>query len=218
LENTQVNGGLGLGYQMTPWLNFHVNAMRGFVKGQQQDIIPKNNIGAGAGVPQDLKMNMDYFSGAIRAGINLSDLFGGNKDRLFEIGLHGGIGQTQFHSRTDDQITGARLANRGKYAKDGSPAQGNGLSNRKVALTIPFGGELKFAVAEKWDVYGDYTFTWMDTDWADNVHHGEKAFINDTYNTRWHAVWNEDFNTGSNKYLKIVFDSLNTVIRRIDNN
>jgi hypothetical protein len=44
------------------------------------------------------------------------------------------------------------------------------------------------------------------------------TFINDTYNTRWHAVWNEDFNTGSNKYLKIVFDSLNTVIRRIDNN
>ncbi len=43
-------------------------------------------------------------------------------------------------------------------------------------------------------------------------------FINDTYNTRWHAVWNENFNTGSNKYLKVVYDSLNTVIRRIDNN
>jgi len=181
LSNTQVNGGLGIGYQMTPWLNMHATAMRGFAKGQQQDIITKNAIGAGAGVPQDLKMDMDYMSGDIRIGINLMDLFGGNKDRLFEVGLHGGIGQTQFNSRTYDQITGARLAGRGRYAAAGSSSQGNGLSDRKIALTVPFGGELKFAVAEKWDVYGDYTFTWMDTDWADNVSHGEAAFINDTY-------------------------------------
>ncbi len=181
LANTSVTGGLGIGYQLTPWLNFQVNAMRGFAKGQQQNIPPKNNIGAGAGVHQDLKMNMDYMSGDLQASINLMNLFGGYKDRLFSISLHGGLGQTQFNSRTEDQITGARVANRGKYAADGSTAQGNGMSDRKIALTVPFGGELTFNVAEKWDVYGDYTYTWMDTDWADNVSHGEKAFINDSY-------------------------------------
>ncbi len=181
LENTSVSGGLGIGYQVLPWLNFTANAQRGFVKGQQQGIVPKNNIGAGAGVAQDLKMNMDYVSGDIQASINLVNLFAGYKDRLFSISLHGGLGQSQFNSRTEDQITGARVANRGKYAADGSPAQGKGISNRKVAMTIPVGAELTFAVAEKWDVYGDYTYTWMATDWADNVIHGEQEVVNDAY-------------------------------------
>ena len=42
------------------------------------------------------------------------------------------------------------------------------------------------------------------------------TLINDKYNTYWNVIWNEDFNTGSNKYLKIVYDSLNSIINRIE--
>ncbi len=41
-------------------------------------------------------------------------------------------------------------------------------------------------------------------------------FDNAHYNTSWRAVWNENFNTGSNKYLKVVFDSLRTVTNGIE--
>ncbi|GEM_PF-3082268 len=42
------------------------------------------------------------------------------------------------------------------------------------------------------------------------------TLINDNYNTYWNVVWNQDFNTGSNKYLKIVYDSLNSIINRVE--
>jgi tetratricopeptide (TPR) repeat protein len=181
LSNSDISGGLGLGYQFTPWLNVHGNLMRGFAKGQQQNILPKNLIGTGALVHQDLKMDMDYWSADLQLGLNISNLFFGYKERLFSFGIHGGVGQTQFNSRTYDQVSGAQVAGRGKYAPAGSNAVGNGLSDRKIALTVPIGFDLNFAVAEKVDVYGEYTYTWMATDWADNVKHGEKAVINDAY-------------------------------------
>lgn len=181
LQNTQVSGGIGGGYQVLPWLNGQVNVLRGFASAHKKNIIPKNNIGTGAGTQQDLKMDMDYVSADIQAGINLSNLIAGYKDRLISFGVHGGIGQTQFNSRTYDGITGARLAGRGKYAPAGSAAEGNGLSKRKIALTVPFGADINASVAEKWDLYGKYTYTWMATDWADNVKHGEAAFLNDSY-------------------------------------
>jgi len=181
LQNTQVNGGFGGGYQFLPWLNANVNVMRGFSSAHKKNIIPQNGIGTGAGTQQDLKFNMDYISGDIQAGINLSNLFAGYKDRLISFGIHGGIGQTQYNSRTDDGITGARLASRGKYAASGSTAEGNGIGKRKISLTVPFGADITASVAEKWDLFGEYTYTWMDTDWADNVIHGTAAVKNDAY-------------------------------------
>lgn len=181
ISNSSVNGGLGLGYQFLPWLNVHGKVMRGFAKGQQQNIFPENNIGAGASVHQDLKMDMDYFAANLQLGLNLSNLIGGYKDRLVSFGLHGGVGQAQFNSRTYDQITGTQVAGLGKYAADGSAGQGNGLNDRKVELTVPVGADINFAVAEKFDVFGEYTYTWMATDWTDNVLHGSMAVVNDAY-------------------------------------
>jgi hypothetical protein len=42
------------------------------------------------------------------------------------------------------------------------------------------------------------------------------TLVNDKYNTYWNVVWNQDFNTGSNKYLKVVYDSLLQIVHRID--
>ena len=181
LENTQVSGGFGGGYQFLPWLNAQLNLLRGFNSAHKKKIIPENSIGTGAGTTQDLKMDMDYWSGDIMLGINVSNLVAGYKDRLVTFGIHGGVGQAQFNSRTYDGVTGIKLAGRGKYGAAGSSEEGKGLSKRKVALTVPVGADLNFAVAEKVDVFGKYTYTWMQTDWADNVIHGAKAMKNDAY-------------------------------------
>ncbi len=181
LSNTSINGSLAMGWQFLSWLNIYGKVNRGFVKGEKEGITPKNNIGAGAGVTQDMRMDMDMYGADIQLGLNLMNLFGGYKERLFSITLHGGLGQTQYNSRTYDLNTDKFLQGGGKYGKAGTAAVGGGINDRKVAMTVPFGGELTFAVAEKWDIYGDYTFTWMETDWADNVKHGEMAFMNDTW-------------------------------------
>jgi tetratricopeptide (TPR) repeat protein len=179
LQNTAVSGGFGGGYQFLPWLNAQINLLRGFNKAHKPAIVPKNGIGVGAGIPQNLKMDMDYWSADIQLGINVSNLVAGYKDRLVTFGLHTGVAQTQFNSRTYNAITGAFVAGRGKYGT--ATSKGNGIGDRKISLTVPVGADLNFAVAEKWDVYGNYTYNLMTTDWADNVIHGEMAVKNDAY-------------------------------------
>jgi len=200
LKNTQLNGGLGLGYQLLPWLNVQGNLNRGFVKGEKENIIAKNNIGIGAGFQQDMKMDMDYYSGDLQLGINLSNLFFGYKERFFSFGIHGGLGQAQWKSRTYDLNTDARLATSG-FKGSKNNGTGGGINDRNVDLTVPGGVDLIFAVNEKWDVYGDYTFTWMKTDYADNVVHGEMAFKNDTYS---HFNIGARYKFGGNKNKKMV--------------
>jgi tetratricopeptide (TPR) repeat protein len=179
--NTSINGSLGFGWQFLSWLNVYVKANRAFAKGEQEHILPKNNIGLGAGVHQDMKTDVDMFGGDIHLGINLMNMLGGYKERLFSISLHGGVGQRHYKSRTYDLNTDKRLATSGYKDEPSYAGSGHGFNDRNVELIVPFGAELTFAVAEKWDVYGDYTYTWMSSDWVDNVSHGEMAFINDAY-------------------------------------
>ncbi len=199
LENTQLSGGLGIGYQWLSWLNIHGNLQRGFVKGQKENILPKNNIGLGKGVHQDMKMDMDYYTADIQLGMNLSNLFFGYKERLFSLGIHGGIGQAQWKSRTYDLNTDKRLATAG-FKDSKYHGTGSGISDRNIDLTVPGGVDLIFNINEKWDVYGDYTFTWMKTDYADNVVHGELAFKNDTYS---HFQIGTRYKFGGNKNKKM---------------
>jgi len=42
------------------------------------------------------------------------------------------------------------------------------------------------------------------------------TFINDNSNTYWNVIWNDDFSTGSNKFLKVVRDSLEKMIEQIN--
>jgi len=206
LKNTQISGGLGLGYQLMPWLNFTGNLNRGFVKGEKENIYPKNNIGIGAMFQQDMKMDMDYYTTDIQIGLNLSNLFFGYKERFFSFGIHGGLGQAQWKSRTYDLNTDARLATSG-YKGVKNNGTGSGINDRNIDLTVPFGAELTFAVSEKMDVYGDYTFTWMKTDYADNVVHGEMAFKNDTY-SHFNVGLRYKFGGNKNKSMASKFDEV----------
>ena len=176
LKYTNINGSAGLGFQFLPWLKAYGTLGRGFLGGEQSNILWRHQ----SAPSYDLYMDNDYFEGTLQLGINLMDLFGGNKDRFFELGIHGGAGQNQYKARTYDLNTDKRFATSGFKNQTGSKS-GNGISGRKVVLTVPVGVDLNFRASEKVDIYGDYTYNWMDTDYADNFYHGEKVFKNDMY-------------------------------------
>ena len=167
---TKFNGAVGFGRQFTKVTSLYINLERGFFAGEKENIDPLN-------LPMgDYKSDNDYFAGNLNVGINLSNWWGGYKDRLVTFAIHAGVGQAQWKSRTYDLNTDGEV---NTYGYSGSPEsqQGNGISNRKVALTVPVGGTVNFHVSDRWDIYGDYVYTWMDTDAADGVIHGEMQVI-----------------------------------------
>ena len=149
-----------------------------------------------------MNFDNDYYGGSLNLGVNLSNWFGGYKDRLVTVGIHAGAGQVQWKSRTYNSATGNEIIT---YGYSGSPAnnQGKGINDRKVALTVPAGAMINFNVSPKWDVYGDYTYTWMDTDVADGIVHGEKQVFNDVYS---HFNIGARFKFGSNKVKDMADD------------
>jgi len=176
LKYTNINGSAAFGWQFLSWMKVYGTLGRGFMGGEKENIIWRHKTGPA----RDLYCDIDYYEGSLQLGINLSDAFGGYKDRLFEIGIHGGVGQNQYKARTYDLNTDKRFATSGYDGQTGSKA-GNGISGRKVVLTVPVGVDLNFRVSEKVDIYGDYNFNWMDTDYTDNFYHGEMTFKNDMY-------------------------------------
>lgn len=176
LNKANINGTLNGGFQFLPWLNAYGTLGRGFMGGEATDLVRRHTTAP----TYDLNFDMDYYEADLQLGVNLSNLFGGYKDRFFEVGIHGGFGQNQYKARTYYTSTGARYATSGFKGQTGSRS-GNGISDRKVVLTVPVGVDLNFRVSEKVDIYGDWTGNWMETDYADNFYSGDKIFKNDTY-------------------------------------
>ncbi len=159
----QVNGDLAFGWQFLSWMNAYINATRGFLGGQRA--ISKNTYPTFPG--RALNFDADYYGGDINLGFNLSNLFAGYKDRTVNFGIHAGLGQNQWKSRTFDKTTGTYLASHGY--KGNSDSHNGGIHNRKVALSVPLGANVDFRVNDKWDLFADYTYTWLDTDLLDGV-------------------------------------------------
>jgi tetratricopeptide (TPR) repeat protein len=187
-----INGQLGFGRQFTSVISAYGNLERGFFNGEKENVIPQNIT-----VPYGTTMNYDndYYGGNLNLGINLSNLIGGYKDRLVGVAIHAGVGQVQWKSRTYNTATGNEITSYG-YSDSPSANQGNGINNRKVALTVPVGAMVNFNVSPKWDIYGDYTYNWMDTDLADGIVHGAMQVYNDVYS---HFNIGLRFKFGSNK-------------------
>jgi outer membrane protein OmpA-like peptidoglycan-associated protein len=204
LNYTNINGGLGFGRQWTGVISTYLTGSRGFFGGEKENIVPKNGIPRG-----DYEHDNDYFAGDINLGVNLSNMIGGYKDRLVNFMLHVGVGQAQWKSHTYDLNTGSII---NTFGYDDSPEsnQGGGISNRKVALTIPGGVMINFNINERWDIYGDYTYTWMDSDLADGIVHGEMQVYDDVYS---HFNIGARIKFGKNKTKKMAdnFDEVQLV-------
>lgn len=175
---TNINGGLGFGRQFSPVFNVYGLLMRGFFEGEAENVptwsIPDAQYG------RDMYFENDYYGGNLNVGINLSNLFAGYKDRLVSFNMHLGVGQIQWKSVTYDLNTDAELMRHGyEGVKSGGTAKG--ISERNVDLTVPAGLDINFNISDKWDIYGDYTYNWTDTDYADGVIKGEMEVKNDVY-------------------------------------
>jgi tetratricopeptide (TPR) repeat protein len=198
LKHVSINGQLGFGRQFTRVWSIYLNAERGFFNGEKADVVPKNL--APKNTSRDLKFDNDYYGGNLNVGINLSNWWGGYKDRLVNFGIHIGVGQVQWKSRTYDMANNDKVV--ATYGYSFSPAnnKGKGINDRKVAMTVPLGATINFNVSERWDIYGDYAYTWMDTDVADGVVHGEMEVFNDVYS---HFNIGARIKFGSNKIKKM---------------
>ncbi len=162
-------GSLGFGWQFLSWLNVYANLNRGYAKG----FLPANSDRSRyltlllMPASHDYRFTSDYYGGDLNLGVNLSNLIGGYKTRLVDMGIHLGLGQSQWKSKLIDETTGGVVAKHG-YSGN-SDSHNGGISNRKVALTVPVGANVNFNINDKWNVYGDYTYNWMDTDLLDGV-------------------------------------------------
>jgi len=176
-NHTNINGQLGFGRQWTKVWSTYVNLERGFFDGEKRNVYTKNLTGF---TPIDGEFTNDYYGGNINVGVNLSNWWGGYKERLVTVGIHAGAGQVQWKSKLTDMKTGNTLTTYG-YSVSDDANKGGGISDRKVAFTVPVGAVVNFHVSDRWDIYGNYTYAWMDTDLADGGIHGAKQVYNDVY-------------------------------------
>ncbi len=198
--NTNINGAIGFGRQLTSVFSAYIDLERGFFQGEKKNVPTLSVPGAQWG--RDMRFLADYYGGNINVGINLSNLISGYNDRLIDFGIHVGFGQTQWQSQTFDLATDDIIASAGQKGKKWG-GTGNGLTDRNKEYTVPIGFNVNFNVSEKFDIYGDYSYTWMDTDYADGVLHGAKQVKNDVYS---HFNIGARFKFGGNKNKKMAAD------------
>lgn len=194
-KHVGIDGALGAGRQWTKVWSTYINLERGFFNGQVSGIYPKNNKKG----PYDLKFSNDYYGGNFNIGVNLSNWWGGYKDRLITFGIHAGVGNVMWKEKTEYLNTDKYFTSYG-YKNDPDSRKGGGINGRKVAFTIPVGATINFNVSDKVDIYGDYVYTWMDTDLADGVVHGAMQVYNDVYS---HFNVGVRLKFGSNKIKKM---------------
>lgn len=158
-------GSFGVGWQFLPWLNAYGGLNRGYAKGFLEAGSDRSRYMINPA--HDYRFTSDYYGVDLNLGLNLSNLIGGYKSRLVSFGVHAGLGQSQWKSKLIDETVGVPVAVHGYEGN--ADSHNGGISNRKVALTVPFGVTVNYNLNDKWDIYGDYTYTWLDTDLLDGV-------------------------------------------------
>ncbi len=176
--NTKFNGAIGFGRQLSSVFGVTAEFERGFFSGEKKNVTTNTIPNAKWG--RDMRFDNDYYGGDLSLSINLSNLISGYHERLVDFGINLGVGQIQWKSTTYDLNTDAVIGSNGnKGTKSGGT--GNGISDRNVDFTIPVGFDVNFNVSEKFDIYGDYSYTWLATDYADGAVHGALQVKNDVY-------------------------------------
>ncbi len=158
-------GYLAVGWQFLPWINVYGGLNRGYAKGYLDHTAKR--IKRMPNWAHDYRFTSDFYGVDLNVGINLSNLISGYKVRKVSFGAHAGLGQTQWKSKLIDETLGVPIAVHGY--KGNTDSHNGGISNRKVALTVPVGVNVNYMLNDNWDVYGDYTYTWLDTDLLDGI-------------------------------------------------
>ena len=113
----------------------------------------------------------DYYEANINIAADLVGfIFGYDENRLFGLYAHLGIGQMQYKARTT--LANGDKKYIGYHFEASNNTHGLGINNREVVMTVPFGVELNYIVNQKFDVYGDITTEYVDTDMLDLMYSG----------------------------------------------
>lgn len=161
------NGNVGIGYNFHDFYRVYAKVGYGIYKGSLPGVF-----------------TLDY-SDYIEANINFSAdivamIFGQNDARRFGIYPHIGIGQMQYRARAT--YADGEKAYVGYDHDAAGNKKGNGLFNRRVALTVPMGVELTYKMNEKIDIYVDATTNFADSDILDCFYSGTSKDYHSTMN------------------------------------
>ena len=161
------NGNLGFGYNFHDYYRVYAKVGYGIYKGSLPGVF-----------------TLDY-SDYVEANINFSAdivamIFGQNDARRFGIYPHVGIGQMQYRARAT--YADGRKAYVGYDHDAAGNKKGNGIFNRRVALTVPMGIELTYKMNETMDLYADASTNFVDSDILDCFYSGTSKDYHSTVN------------------------------------
>jgi outer membrane protein OmpA-like peptidoglycan-associated protein/Tfp pilus assembly protein PilF len=180
------NGQLGIGRQFTSVISLYLKGGYGSIKDAKENVTsPTDGLNAVWG--RNMSSEATYFEENLNLGINLSNLFAGYRDRTVNVGLHLGVGASQWKSTTYDMDTDIEIANSG--------------DSRTTSLTVPGGVNVDFRVSDLVDLYVDYTYVWVNNDLVDGAEHGAMQVYDDVWS---HFNLGIKFKLGGNKVKKMV--------------
>lgn len=179
-DNIKFNAHFGVGYQFGGVIGMNLKAEWASLAGEKLDRKVFD--------PAILD-SYDHFGANVNLTFNMSNVFSPYKaDRLFNVIPHIGIGQIHYKSevhRLDHNDNVIRVEKWGYENKNEGDENrpGDGISDRRVATTVPVGIEFNFNLHPKWDVYADYTMVYTDDDYLDGTKNGTMEVKNDIFST-----------------------------------
>lgn len=175
------NAKLGAGYQFTPVFGAFAKFGMGSFGGEKDQLKNGNVVNA---IIDESK----FIDGSINAYFNMVNLFAGyNPYRMFDFGLHIGVGQINWKARAVDITSNLPFDPEIGYGTN--TIEQGWLGDRASAWTVPVGAEFTYHASPKVDVYADYTFNFSDSDrldaftdnGSDNRHWPEGSYKNDLF-------------------------------------
>ena len=149
---------VGAGWQFLDWLSVKGNFSGGVLRGEN-DHADGFRIKKGNYIEANLSLNVSFI-----------DLVAGyNPNRFVSITPHVGIGSLHYRLKTDNADgtqTNVGIKSNLNYDAD-YVYYGTGYKERRCIFEVPMGVELGFRIARRWDIYFDYTATWVDSDLLD---------------------------------------------------
>ena len=123
----------------------------------------------------------DYYEANVNIAADIVGfILGYDEARRYGVYAHIGLGQMQYRARTTFADGSKKYI--GYEFESANNIKGRGFNDRKVAMTVPMGIELNYIVNKRFDVYGDITTEYVDSDLMEVVPSG---IHND-----WHTTLN----------------------------
>lgn len=123
----------------------------------------------------------DYYEANINIAADIVGfILGYDEARRYGVYAHVGLGQMQYRARTTFADGSKKYI--GYEFEAANNIKGSGINDRKVAMTVPMGIELNYIVNKKFDVYGDITTEYVDSDLlevvASGIHNDWRTTLN----------------------------------------